>query len=260
VLSLSFVSLFLSPVAKTKVKKIVLGETFLPLAFITKMPKERQQSGPFLGESLKTRSLIPRCLKEFWEKDNRREILNRIDKAAKDAKTETEESMVKAFAKFLDGLEFEGKEEEEEASSKLSQTQIDAIGSLEQKLVQKQKKETLVIITDNPLFDVASLTTLLKLHCDRKGINYSSSGEYRDTRDAWERFCMVPVKTQEILKARIQKQVLHDHWPENDAHFIFLQYLEAVKVAEAFAKLEQEMQEILGLKPSEKVSTTLVTQ
>lgn len=158
----------------------------------------------------------PSC-KEWWK--DKQEILDKIDQTAEDAKTKTLKEMIELFRLFLDGLE---------------------IVLERDKLGKVIKTEPITFLSDHPSFDIGRINELLHLH-KLKEVALSSIGEYRSVEDTWGRMEMIPPKTREHIQRKIQKECPHDHWPENDAHHIYLQYKEAQVIKEKLASFDTEL-------------------
>lgn len=136
-----------------------------------------------------------RCLEEFWSPDEMQSILNRIRKEA----CKTEEEAVNKIDAFLNEIEEQWPDNEIE------------------------------FISDNPSFDVGTVDYLLWIHKNRLPMRYTSKGRYRWVSDPSERLYALG-KSKEV-KDKISKTVVkHDHWPENDATFIYASMLEADKI------------------------------
>lgn len=89
----------------------------------------------------------------------------------------------------------------------------------------------LYVVSDNPAFDFAFLNYYLAHYLGALPLSYRVlDGKYRgQLADEWyvvrkvtrNRFAVVP-STVERIKKRVSEAVPHDHWPENDAHHIYL--------------------------------------
>lgn len=147
------------------------------------------------------------CYDEFWA--DKEALLDRIDGEAKRQETETEKNMTLAFASFLDELE--------------------------------KKEKDIELITDNSKFDPVEISDLLKKYCGRKPLWYTSDGKYRGDNNPDERLHQIGKNTEAVKKtmkhvmSMEDEEVVHDHWPENDAHYIYLQYRASNMLKEALA-------------------------
>jgi hypothetical protein len=137
----------------------------------------------------------PRCWDEFWSK---------LDPAIKDRCLVDAKPAQEAWfevSKFLDELE----------------------------ILYPEDTHKIVFVTDNASFDTASIDYALEKYCQRAPMRYSSKGKYRSVKSGDDMYDMMPDERKHEAKERIDKLVKHDHDPVNDAHFIYLQYVEALK-------------------------------
>lgn len=91
--------------------------------------------------------------------------------------------------------------------------------------------EKLFLVSDNPAFDFAFLNYYLAHYLGRLPLSYKvTDGSYRgQLGDEWyvvrkltrNRFAVLPSTVEQVAK-RVSEVVAHDHWPENDAHHIYL--------------------------------------
>lgn len=89
----------------------------------------------------------------------------------------------------------------------------------------------LYLVSDNPAFDFAFLNYYLAHYLHWLPLSYQvGNGKYRGgLGDEWyvvrkvtrNRFAVLPSTVSQVAK-RVSEVVTHDHWPENDAHHIFL--------------------------------------
>lgn len=89
----------------------------------------------------------------------------------------------------------------------------------------------IAFVCDNPSFDIAFIDHHLGVHAGRKPMRYSTTGKYRSIRVSDDMFSMLPKSVQREADTRILQVVQHDHNPVNDAHYNYLQLIEALKWA-----------------------------
>lgn len=133
----------------------------------------------------------PRCWDEFWSK---------LDQKIIEASTENaqpQETAWKAVNAFLDELE--------------------------------AKYDKIKFLTDNASFDIASIDYNLEKYCKRAPMRYNSKGKYRSVISADDMLDMLPEKELKLAYEYINANSKHDHDPVNDAHNIYLQYIQAIK-------------------------------
>lgn len=146
----------------------------------------------------------PRCLKEFW--DPRPELLKKIASCAVPPLPALIE-----FNTWLNGL------------------------------AERHGAGKVRILSDNPAFDIGTLDFVL---CTRgirdMPLRYLGDDTYRSITDPSE---MIGGQgSQKLVDGWIGARVQHDHWPENDAEYIYWQYIGALKVRDA---LESKIEIIL---------------
>lgn len=130
----------------------------------------------------------PRCWNEFWSK----RPAELIAKLTENAKSQLEG--MSAFATFLGELE--------------------------------AKHGTLVFLSDNASYDIATLDVNLERYVSRKPLRYSSTGQYRSLLPADDLLETLPVDKQaELVTKWITPFNTHDHDPANDAEVIYRQYV-----------------------------------
>ena len=88
------------------------------------------------------------------------------------------------------------------------------------------KTYKLSIISDNPTFDFYFLSFYMEHYLDRKPLNYKLGTTYRQLIDT----CSFArgQKLGKVEKAptiNTQSNILHDHFPENDAEYIYARYV-----------------------------------
>lgn len=86
-------------------------------------------------------------------------------------------------------------------------------------------------LTDNASFDIASIDYGLEKYLNRKPMRYSSTGKYRSIISADDMLYMLNDENKKKAYFEINKDVVHDHNPVNDAHFVYLQYYYALLFA-----------------------------
>ena len=82
----------------------------------------------------------------------------------------------------------------------------------------------LVLLSDNPEFDLGNINHNLYLYAGRRPMRYTSetfSYKYRWVEDPCSR--LQALSFYEIYRDKINNLCVHDHWPENDAENIFWQ-------------------------------------
>jgi len=139
-------------------------------------------------EPFPEQTMEERCVQEFWS--NYADVLNRIKANAVEPI-----GALKSFSKWLDGI------------------------------LEQYPSKKVSFVSDNPLFDLGFLDTVL---IDR-GIRTSSirnlGGVYRFVCDPSEMQSGLGDWTADALA---RQEVEHDHWPVNDAEFIMRSYFHAL--------------------------------
>jgi hypothetical protein len=133
----------------------------------------------------------PRCWNEFWLKQDK-SIIDDCKIDAKDQKTSWNELKI-----FIDSLE--------------------------------EKYTKIKFLTDNASFDTASIDYNLEKYTDRVPMRYSTNGKYRGVISADDMLDMLPEDRFNEAMTNIKNNAKHDHNPVNDAKFIYLMYIEAMK-------------------------------
>lgn len=97
--------------------------------------------------------------------------------------------------------------------------------------LNKKYGDDIVFVTDNPSFDIAFLDHNLTTNCTlSQPIRYSTiTGAYRQIMVSDDMFGMIPDAHRDQAMARIKMLVQPDHNPVNDAHFNYLQVIEALR-------------------------------
>lgn len=75
----------------------------------------------------------------------------------------------------------------------------------------------LIIISDNPTFDLYFLNYYVEYYLQRKPLNYKFGEHYRKLVDAGS--------MRRKKQLRLPPGVKHDHFPENDAEYIYMCYM-----------------------------------
>jgi len=148
----------------------------------------------------------PICVDEFWSKQSK-EVIRQCQE-----NPEPLERVAgwKAFRKYIDDLEDE--------------------------FPNEQYK--IVFLTDNASFDIASIDRELEQYGGFKLLrrthrNYKNfRHNFRSVIAADDMFKMLSDLQQETCQAKIDAVVKHDHNSLNDAHCIYLQYVEAMRIRE----------------------------
>jgi hypothetical protein len=148
------------------------------------------------------------CKEQFWDKHP--ELLQMIKKEAK-----PEGEQIKDFVEFYDSVH---------KDLGIEETQIKMVG-------------------DNPEFDYGSMNHLVKKHCNRSPLRYTTKEKYRPIRDIGEATWSLGVG--EIIEKKTEELAKHDHNPENDAESICLNHIVGLKViAEITKQLGDKIKEI----------------
>jgi hypothetical protein len=111
------------------------------------------------------------------------------------------------------------------------------LNSLEEKYPVETNK--IILLSDNPSFDLAAIDVELERHCNRQPMRYSTTGKYRDFYDPTDMLETMPDKyLSEVAYPFVNSHSKHDHKPENDAEEIYFKYIAACaakkKVEEMF--------------------------
>jgi hypothetical protein len=161
-----------------------------------------------------------RCIYEFWCKYP--EVLRRIDVEGKPL-----EEQMKSFSEFLH--------------------QLDAQFPSEQYNV--------VLISDNPSFDIEHLDHYFCEITKEVPIRYSRANKYRSVEDPSERLEALDMWKEEGELLKSVPFVNHDHYPENDAEKIFWQHVLAMAAGNLLKKdgmtLAKVKEQLAGLKTNE---------
>lgn len=128
-----------------------------------------------------------RCYDEFWK--NNLDTLAKICSVAEDPKT--------GWAKVVAYMEM---------------------------IEKKYPSHKIIIVSDNPDYDAGSVNYELKKHCGRYPLRYNSAGKYRSVEDPGEQMAGLGTTIEAQIKQTADRLCVHDHWPENDAHNILLQW------------------------------------
>ncbi len=134
--------------------------------------------------------------------------------------------------------------------------------------IEKEYPE-LIIISDNPTFDIAWLNLYLAEYTDRLPLNYSAKKEYRMIWDSSAvQKTLLSIKTGDftskhghIKKLGFESKWVHNHNPLNDARRIADFYNQAMKELKKIANLKtgSENIEIISIVPVNPVKTIEVT-
>lgn len=89
-----------------------------------------------------------------------------------------------------------------------------------------------VFLSDNASFDVASIDYALEKYAKRAPMRYSTSGKYRSIKAADDMLDMLPVRARKQADQEIHARASHTHDCVEDAKFIVMQYVYAMKVGE----------------------------
>jgi hypothetical protein len=84
-------------------------------------------------------------------------------------------------------------------------------------------KRNLTLVTDNPSYDLTHIDVMLHRLFKRQPLRYTSTGEYRWVEDPSD--VVGDLGKKEEFTKSVESEVVHDHWPENDAHFNYLMML-----------------------------------
>lgn len=157
-----------------------------------------------------------RCWQEFWSK---------LDSKIIDILTTDQVSQQEGWnqvAKFIDGLE------------------------------EKYPNTKIKFLTNNTSFDIANIDYNLEVYCSRLPMRYSSKGKYRSVISADDMLEMLPNSLYSAARQRIHSVVKHDHDPINDAHSIYLQYIEAILYKERLEEAHRLKEQL-----EQRLSTTI---
>jgi hypothetical protein len=135
-------------------------------------------------------SFDPVCVENFWLKPGPQKVLKVIQ-----ANPIPAEDAIKSFIDFVDECD---------------------------------SKYRLEIISDNPTFDFYFLNFYLDKYLQRKPLNYKFGHIYRTLTDSTSflRGCFGPKYRNMIVKF---PGIKHDHFPENDAEYILMCYIQSKK-------------------------------
>jgi hypothetical protein len=127
-----------------------------------------------------------KCMVEFWQKNM--ELWHEIDRNAIPAN--------QAFREFADYLD----------------------------AVYEDYGDSLVILSDNPCYDLARLDLGLERFVQRLPVRYSPKGDYTCVCDPSEQMTALPKKIAQEIRENANKLCPATHWPSEDATNIFYQY------------------------------------
>lgn len=132
-----------------------------------------------------------RCIKEFWSRMD--------EKTKEDCKYDAVEDSVawKAVEHWLNEME--------------------------------RKYGEIDFLTDNASFDIARIDYCLDKYCDRLPMRFSTTGKYRAIYSADDMYSMLSYEQRAICDKQISEIVAHDHNPVNDAEYVYMQYVMAMK-------------------------------
>lgn len=132
-----------------------------------------------------------RCINEFWSKMD--------EKTKEDCKRDALEDSVawKAIESWLNEME--------------------------------HKYRDIAFLTDNASFDIARIDYCLDKYCDRSPMRFTTTGKYRAIYSADDMYSMLSSEQRAICDKQIAEIVVHDHNPVNDAWYVYMQYVMAMK-------------------------------
>jgi hypothetical protein len=84
------------------------------------------------------------------------------------------------------------------------------------------------LYSDNPEYDFGRLTPYIKRHCDRGPLRYCLDGSYRSITDLGPYLSCNGFS--QIVKNSVNKLVIHNHEPQNDAKNILYRFLIAESI------------------------------
>jgi len=137
----------------------------------------------------------PRCVREFWSKQS--EAM--IQACGQNPLSSSQPDGWKEIAAYVDGLE------------------------------TRFPSREIIILSDNPSFDIGNIDHHLEKYANRAPMCYSSKGKYRSVKDASDMFSMMPAARQRESSDVIGDIAPYDHDPCDDAHSIMLQYVHAAE-------------------------------
>jgi hypothetical protein len=131
-----------------------------------------------------------RCVREFWS--NKQDLLTKITECSIDAL-----DGLRDFSRWLDDL-----------ATRFAEREIK-------------------LVSDNPAYDIGSIDFALCANGIRTvGIRYLGNEKYRSVCDPSE---MIDGQgSWDLVKSKIAAN--HDHWPENDAEYIWWMYVHACQI------------------------------
>lgn len=135
----------------------------------------------------------PRCKTEFWDKQ--KGLWQRIRNEARPAP-----EVAQQFVRFWDELEV--------------RFPLD--------------KFKFKILSDNPSYDISRIDYFVWQHTKRYPIRYTSDGRYRSVEDPSEQ--AYGTSDEEGCWKRAAEKQVHNHWPSDDAHFIYNLAMEVKKL------------------------------
>lgn len=132
----------------------------------------------------------PRCVKEFWNNPEHPNMHNIINKLKDGAKPVHEE--MQRFCAWLNGLE------------------------------KTYVGHRIKFLSDNPSFDIAFIDYNLDKYCDRNPLRFTIENRYRAIDCPDDMVSMLPGdRVTAALNMFMDASVVHDHYPSNDAHYIY---------------------------------------
>jgi len=151
------------------------------------------------------------CWNEFWMKEENQKVLDRIRKEVRSS----DEEASKEIETFLKELE-------------------------------DQYGDNIEFLSDNPSFDITAVDWALYRFTKRLPMRFSTKGKYRCISDPSERIAAFGKwkETNEIISKNYG--IEHDHWPENDAAYIYAQMIEANKLSKDYSEMERNYQSLKG--------------
>lgn len=93
----------------------------------------------------------------------------------------------------------------------------------------EKKYAKIKFLTDNVSFDTANIDYNLEKYTKRAPMKHPTTGKYRSVISADDMLDMLPENKFNEVMTIIKNNTTHDHNPVNDAKFIYLMYIEAMK-------------------------------
>ena len=83
---------------------------------------------------------------------------------------------------------------------------------------KREEYSDLIIVSDNPGFDIYRFNVAIERFADRPGIQYTKDCDYCFTVDPSERLAALPIVVREDIANTVDRIANVTHWPEDDAY------------------------------------------